>query len=410
MTAPRRGPVGLWLPVQGAEVPDARLREGVFQPNPLPLDLVLDSRIHSLLARAEQGLGRVDESARRLPEPISLMRATQVREAQRSASVDDMYSALREVFVADLNTARAGWSKIPMLSGYLNASKRGYDAVREGAAIDVKLLADMSRDLDGAGDVRSDADLAAEQHDIPWRDGPGWLGGPTIDEAYLLTSPPGQATWQALDQFVAWNTADCALPLVGKLALGYLHLTLVQPFKAGNGHLARLYVGLELMRVGVLRNQLLPISAWLDDHQEDHRAQILQFVHTGDFSEWIKFFATGIDTVSMNQVRLVEQLEDARAALLAKLDRHAKNGRATGLIRDVAAGFVVAPITNHRQIADRHDLHQSTAINMANRLTRAGIVENIGNEKYGKIFMAKEIMRVLSRASFAPANDDDVFE
>lgn len=387
---------------------DRRLREGVFRPDPLPLDLVLDSRIHRLLAHAEQWLGRVDESARRLPDLTSLMTVTQVREVQRSASLDDTYAALQEVFIAGLTNARGSGSMTPTLSGYLNASELGYAAVRDGAAIDVDLLARMSRQFDCHGDDEPDAGTATGK-DIPWRDQPGWLGGPMISDAFLLTSPPGQATQDALDQFVTWNAADCALPLVGKLALGYLHLTLLQPFKAGNGHLARLYVGLELARSRVLRGQLLPISAWLDGNQNEHRTQVLQFAQTGDFSAWITFFATGILAVSQAQVRLVEQLEHARTSLLDMLDKDTPNGRATGLIRDVAAGLVGTPITNHRQIEERHKVHPSTALNMANRLTRAGIVENVGNKKYGKIFVADDVMRVLSRASFVATHDDAAF-
>lgn len=397
---------GLWFPQEGtaiADLPEALGHEGVFLPCPLPQDLVLRSRTYRELASTEQALGRLDEAAERLSDRRALIRATQVREVQSSAGLEGSNAALREILVADLPGVRSPSALAPILTRHLRASDMAFAAAQAGEALNAGLWARISAVLggqDGGHDVAPD---------MVWRTQPGWLSGGSIEDAYLLTSPSLAATKAALARLDAWIAAECALPLVGKLALGHYQMTVLQPFRFGNGHLARLYVGLELVRAGVIREQILPIAMWLDRHREKYRSQIRYVVQTGDFIDWIEFFAWGVREAAMDQVRLIKNLEVARDDLLARLPSRGSN-RNTGHIRLVLADMLATPITNHKQIAARCGVSGKSATELTKRLLTAGLIENMDKKTYGKVFIVPAFMDLLTlNDPVRPARDREAF-
>jgi Fic family protein len=402
---------GMWFPCEGTnrlDVPDELRREGVFLPRPLPSDVILGSRIHRELARAEQALGRLDEAVNRLPGNAALVRSTQVREIQSSLGLDDVNTALREVLLADLPGQRSTAMITPIVARYRNASDAAFKAVAADEPLDSERWIRIASLFDDSATERGgdDPDVGGRV----WRDQPGWLGGHTISDAYLLTSPTSADIQAALAQLVTWTGADCPLPLVGKLALGHYQFTVLQPFQLGNGHLARLYIGLELARAEVLRGQILPISMWLDRHRDQHQAQIRRVVDTGDFTEWVAFFADAIREVCLNQVQLVCELESARDNLLDQLARRGSSLN-TGSIRRVVAGLVATPITNHNQIAARHKLSAKSATEITRRLVMAGVAENMDNKTYGKVFVIPAYMHLLTlNDPPPPTSDGDAFD
>jgi Fic family protein len=389
---------GLWIPSTGSDDTE----DQVFVPRPLPSDLILPSSINRGLAQAEQWLGRLDEATRRLPDPAALVRATQIREVQSSASLDDVTIALREVLLADLLPSRSRVN--PTLSRYLRASDFAFATVAGGAIIDVDLLVRITHEFRGVADADPE-----RKADRLWRDEPGRIGRPPVAEGQLPTGPPGPHMNTAIAQWAAWTAEVCPLPLVGKLALGHYQLAMLQPFSSGSANLARLYIGLELVQAGVLRAQILPISMWLDRHSHEYQQQIRNVVETADFTDWIAFFSRGINEACRNQVRLIQDLEAARDHLLAQLaDRG--NNKNTGNIRRVLTSLVATPITNHNEIAQRHGLSTKAATDIAKRLIDAGLIQNMDNKNYRKVFVVPEFMRLLSlNDPPPPIRDQEVF-
>jgi hypothetical protein len=159
----------------------------------------------------------------------------------------------------------------------------------------------------------------------------------------------------------------------------------------------------------VLHGQLLPISPWLNEHMDEHRVQVRRFVDTGDHEEWIRFFARGIIAAGQVQVRLTKQLETTRDSLLSTLSED-KSGRVTSITREVLADFIATPVTNNKQISERHRVPISTAANVAKRLISAGLIRRPpAGEEYGKIYISEQVMRVLHRADMPMTDDGSVY-
>ncbi|WP_018683722.1 Fic family protein [Actinokineospora enzanensis] len=379
MTMTKPSASGRWVPVpegEGDAIPGWLRAEGAFAPRPLPSELALSQRTNRLLADGQEKLGRLDEAAARMLDLSPLVRSTQVREVQRSAQLDGVSAALLEVLVSQLPGVKPGTYVEPAVTRYLRASDTGFAALRDGAAIDGELMSRVAAAFD---------DTATDQ---VWRTDHTWLGGPAPADAFLVASPPGAETRAAFEQFVTWSAADTELTVLAKVALGTFLLEVLRPFRFGNGHIARLYVGLELARSRVLRGQVLPISTWINRNLTAYREHLRAVAVTGDYESWVAFFAAGVIEVCADELALIRKLEGAHRRLQDRL------GRRTGNVRKVFNSLLATPVTNHRQIAELHRISNKNANDVCGRLVDAGILESLGD--YGKVYYSPELVRLLS--------------
>ncbi|WP_158880198.1 Fic family protein [Amycolatopsis anabasis] len=366
-------------------------------PRPLPSDLPLRSRTHRALAAAEQALGRLDEAAQRLPDRRVLVRDTMLREAQSSAALESTNLSLREVLLAQLPGAKPAPAIEPLLR-YLEAGERAFAAMREGARIDVALLGRISHQL---APQRGEDDESAWS----WRTGHSWVGGPTPDTAVLVHTPPGPHLPTAAAQWEAWARDDCELPLVGKIAMGHHQLEVIHPFAGGNGYVSRLYVSLELVRAKALRDQILPLSRWMDRHREEYHRRLREVVDTGSFEAFMMFFAEGVRELCGERIALIRRLEDLRADQLSKVKRSSGNAAT------VAGGLIGMPVSNHREIANRFGMTWKGANDVTRTLERAGLLTPLPGKNYNKIFLCQPVLDLLTTYDPVPPDTDrDVFK
>jgi hypothetical protein len=337
-------PHGEWVE-PGEGVPRSLRGMRAYLPRPLPSDVILPTETHRVLASVEHALGRLDEAAQRLPDRAGFVLSGQLRDAQSSAQLSGESAALVESWVVRLLLAReaegAGGSVRAILADhpvgrFIAASEHGARRVREGARIDAALLGEISAQLTGSGPRSLEEGLRTHQ---------GWLGGRSPEDAYVLTTPPGGLLVSTLAQWSTWVCADHPLPRVGKIALAHLHLELLQPYPEANGHLARLYSAFELVRLGLLRDQVLPISVWLDRHRDAYHRHVLAVVEGGPIADWIRFFAEGVEQLALEHIRLVDDLDRLRAELVELARKTSPSAQR------VVKGLVTAPVTSHHAAA-----------------------------------------------------------
>ncbi len=390
---------GLWVPVDdGEEFPVALQHKGAFVPRPLPSDVTLRSKTHKAAALAERTLGRLNEAAERLPDRSILVRTTQLRDVQRSAGLDHVPASLREMLLLDLLGPQDMPSVAPALAAYLNAVDVAFAHVHNGGSIDLDLFGRISMGLA----LHQPVDL-----DASWRSGSAWLGGREPRDASLICVPPGPHLRAATEQWFAWVHANSDLPLVCKIALGHYQIEMLQPFAFGTHHLSRLYIGLELVRAGALRDQILPISVWLDRHRADYHAAMQQVANTGTFDDCVELFAEGIRAQSIDQMQLIAKLERLREEQLARI-----SGRKSGpnKTREVLSDLISFPVTNHKHIARRLQVSFRAATAATRTLHSEGIVEVLDNKRYRKVFICTEVMKLLNHDPMPPEVDSEVFD
>ncbi|RKT52409.1 Fic family protein [Saccharothrix australiensis] len=377
-------PAGQWAPVPRLPgIPEALLREGAYLPPPLPSDLPLPAATHRLVAEAEHALGRLDEAAARLRVRSGLVRATQVRDAQASAGLTGVLIGLREALAADLLAGRGDppvdrSAPEQLLSPYLSAYDHGLDRVRRGAVVDAGLVGEMTAIMTGRPGLGL-RDLLRRE--------PGVLGV-RPDRPYLLTATGAHLVAQ-LEQWSTWVREEDEQPRLAKIALAHYQLEVLQPFPTANGHVARVFSMLEMVRCGLLRDQVLPLSVWLDDTLPEYEERIRAVVDTGRVHDWVGFFARAVRDQALAQLRLVGHLEELA-------ERYARLLPRTGKLPEVAAALIGFPVVDHRAVRDRHGVTMKAATDLTRRLVERRVLVPWDFRDYRRVFVCRDVLRLLA--------------
>jgi hypothetical protein len=354
---------------------------------------------YRILAEAEQAIGRLDEAAARLPNRAGLVRLTQLRDVRSSGELGGVYASLREMLVADLPGVIAAPPVDMKLRRYIQANDEAVAWVRAGGPINLVLLSQLGSILAGARESIGviDGDTVT---DVAWRGGPGWLGGPTPEDAYLLTVPPGAELQASGMQWSAWVDSGCEAPLLARVALGHYQLAVLSPV-AHSDHLSRLYLTLALIHEKALRDALLPISEWLSRNRDIYRDRVLAMVHDNDIDGFMEFFATGIRTMCHNQMEFIQRAEVLSEAHLDKLGR-----RMDGIVR-VTRDLAATPVTTNLQIAQRNGITVQHASSLTKQLKRIGVIRSVNGKPYRQVFEVPDVMSLFELSYPLPPEDDE---
>ncbi|XVS65098.1 Fic family protein [Actinosynnema sp. CA-299493] len=379
-------PDGQWSPVPELPgIPEALRREGAYLPPPLPSDLALPVSTYRRCAEAEHALGRLDEAVHRLGVRPALVRSTQVRDANSSAGLSGVAVGLRETFAADLLASREGSpptdSAAPtqLVAPFLQACDHGLARVRAGAPVDAELVAEVAAIMTGGKPGRRLADVL--------RDAPGRLGVSDA-RAYLLTAT-GAHLVALLEQWSTWVREEDEQPRIAKVALAHYQLEVLQPFPTANGHVARTFSTLEMVRCGLVRDQVLPLSVWLDTALAEYQWQIRAVVDTGRVDRWVEFFATAVRDQALAQLRLIGHLEALDDEYTARLPR-------TGTLPRVAAALIGFPAVDNRSLCARYGISPKAATDLTSRLVELGVLVPWEYLGYRRVFLCRDVLRLLA--------------
>jgi Fic family protein len=218
------------------------------------------------------------------------------------------------------------------------------------------------------------------------RTGPGWLGV-RPEDAYLLTAT-GAHLVALLEQWSTWVREERDYPRIVRMAIAHYQLEVLQPFPTANGHIARAFSTMEMIHSGLLRDQILPLSVWLDDHLYDYQQQIRAVVDTGQIDVWVNFFATAIEHQAQAQLRLIDKLEALGAELAARIPR-------AGNLRTIVASLVGFPMTSHRALQQRHGVARRSATDITRRLIDLGILSEWDGHHYRQVFVCDPVLDLL---------------
>ena len=334
---------------------------------------------------AQGALGELNMAAMGLHNRSRWADSVMQLEMRYSAAHDGVITLTREAQAVGLRGA-----VLPVaderLSRYLKSSQLGVDAAKRGRPTEMMLLERLSAALTGA----------AEGEAPPWREQPWWQGGLRPEHAYLAAAPPGTNLQEMATRWCTWYNEQQDMMAVVKITLAYFLLTTIAPFP-GSGHLARGMLTTELIRLGVLRDPVLPISKWLCQHRIALPDLIRGVIERNDLDALVIFVARGIHTICNEEVT---RINSAKSAFDELLDRFARKGSMTTLLK----ALVINPVTNHAKIAETCNVTTGHAMSMARKLQKAGVVQILDARTlehqseynaYGKVIFAPDFMRRL---------------
>jgi Fic family protein len=382
-------PLGVLVPIDGF---DPRFGEPydhfAFVPHALPEEVVLDARTWARVAEAMQSVGRLDQAGRQIPNPALLRRPTLRREAQSTSALEGTFAPLTEVLEVDPDDSPRRSPELVEVLNYVRAAEHAYNAIAD-RPLSLQLLSELHQLLmrgtrgDGpdAGRVRT--------HQVVI----GAAAGRVAD-ARFIPPPPGADLEVGLRAWVDWvNAPHPSLPPVVAAALAHYQFETLHPFNDGNGRIGRLAIVLHLMLSGALHEPLLTVSPWFEARRSDYQDELQRLSERGDWDRWVMFFATALRDQADDTTRKIDELVSFhdRARDLCR----SENVRGTAV--DVAEGLIARPILTPTWVQRHHGVSYPAANTAVARLERLGLLRETTGGRYGRVFAAEEVLRILER-------------
>ena len=359
-----------------------------FLPESLPRDLVLSTRTWITVTAATAALARLDGAARRVPEPSLLRRPTLRREAQSTSALEGTYAPFAQVLAAEDEDQQL----TAELREVLNFEQMAELAFSwpEDRRLTIGMLGELQKALvRGTAGELSDAGQLRDRIVVIGAPGAGF------DEARFVPPPPGDQLRSGVEDLLDWVASPPELPTVILAALAHYQFESLHPYSDGNGRLGRLLVIVQLLRGAVIREPLLVVSPWFEQRRDRYQDELLSLSCTGNWEQWVSFFAEGVAASARDSQQKVERLVTLQDQLRHRVQEANKRGSAERL----AADLVGHPYVDRTWVASRLSLSGQGAQNAINTLVELDILKPAGwtrPSSNARVYMAPEVVDIAS--------------
>ena len=363
-----------------------------FVPAPLPPTpaLSIDPELQGLLDAAHVALGRLDSLTLLLPDKSTFLYSYIRKEAVLSSQIEGTQSTLADLMLFEAEAAPGvPLDDVREVSCYVNALEHGMARLAEGFPLSTRLFNEMHERLlaHGRGASKSPGEYRRSQN---------WIGGARPSRAAYVPPPPQRVNelMGSLEKFL--NDVLERYPPLIKAALAHVQFETIHPYLDGNGRLGRLLIPLVFVKEGVLAEPLLYVSLHFKRHRDTYY-DLLQSTRTnGDWEEWLRFFATAVESSARQAVEMVKALN-----ALGNQDREriAGLGRIAPSCLQVYQTLFRRPVMRIADIGAITAQSANTVNKMLGELTRLGIVEEVTGQKRNRVYQYSAYLAILNRES-----------
>ncbi len=236
---------------------------------------------------------------------------------------------------------------------------------------------------------------------------------------FVVSSRSGETVYSAPDvelingligELVSYlKAASADLPII-RGAMAHLNLTLIHPFKDGNGRMARALQTLVIALGGTIYPVFSSIEEWLGENTDEYY-QTLALVGEGRWSPhrsahpWVRFCLKAHCQQAATLIRRNEEYELLFEKIATISEEYRLNERVQMSLFDAALGFRV---TNARYRADG-DVSEVVASRDLKKLCDIGLLEPHG-EKRGRYYRAARPLRDARIATRLPRPVSDPYD
>lgn len=386
--------MGDLVPIWGS-LPGGVWEHKAFLPRPLgEASPDLSGRAYRSVATARAALGALDSTAQRLPNPGLFRMSTLRLEAQSTAALEGTYEPLARVLAAD-QAAESDDPSLREVLNYVGVAETAFAWSVEGRLWSVPGLASLQALL--VRGTNSEREISGQVRPIQVVVGrrPGAAPSePPIKAARYIPPPPGPDLEARLRDLLGWMQADHGEQIdpVVAAAMGHYTFEALHPFHDGNGRLGRLLIVLQLHSAAVLAEPTLSVSPWFEMRRDQYYDALLGVSTTGEWSDWVEFFATGLAESADGTRRRMLALADIQASLKDQLQQsRIRTGNARVLV-DFAVGN---PTFTTVQAADALGVQYAGAKRLIDSLIELDILAPFDDRSYNRRFHAPRVMEAL---------------
>lgn len=361
-----------------------RYEHHAFVPDALPNPALLSAATYELMDKATSCVARLDQAVNSLPNPRLLNRPSIRREAQSTSALEGTFVALTDVLEADFIDAGDLSHDVREVYNSVLAAEYGFE-VLPSRGITKGLLLDLQKQI--VSKTRADNGDAGQIRTTQVFIG---VSRRRVHEARFVPPPPDHLLLDGVDELLTWIN-EASGPVLLKAALAHYQFETLHPFTDGNGRVGRLLAIMQLVQGELLREPVLNLSPWFEEHREDYQDHLLQTSCTGDYEPWVQFFCTAVREQALAQSERVERLGQWKAATLDALQAKGLRGVALRIAEDLI-GYPFTSPTLAAKLYGRTYQACNTAIA---KLVDAGVLQERTGKSYNRIFYAAEVLQII---------------
>ena len=297
-----------------------------FVPNPLPPEIDFNECIVEV-DRASRAMAELKGMSYKVSNPMHLINPLQKREAIASSSIEGTHTTASELLLFDFSQrsdlvdpdTREVNNYVSALQGGLRLLDELPISSRLIKIVHATLLRGVKRHR---GMETTPGEFKRDQNFIGSRSN-GIQGA-------RFVPPPPDLTLHLMSDLEKFINSDqvASLPPVIVNALVHYQFEAIHPFPDGNGRVGRLLLPLTLAAQKHMPLPLLYISPHIEKHKDEYNDAMLEVSRTGDWSSWIRFFATSIEISAEDTMHKINQIAQLRDQYLQEVQQ----ARASGLL------------------------------------------------------------------------------
>lgn len=227
---------------------------------------------------------------------------------------------------------------------------------------------------------------ALDKHPGQWR--PGVIFVVNQNHETVYEGPPAEDVDGLIQELVDYLAAPSRSSPMIKAAMAHLNLTMIHPFKDGNGRMARALQTLVLAREGLLHPVFSSIEEWLGRNTLEYYA-ILGATGEGkwnpgnDALPWVRFCLRVHYRQAKTLIRRNQELSTLFDRIELIIKRERLDDRMAVPLVEVARGLRLTNVSYQRDA----DVTQNIASRDLRKLSDLELIEPVG-EKRGRIYIA----------------------
>lgn len=356
-----------------------------FMPSSLPFEVNIDPELQTLLSKADLALGRLDGVADILPKDIiDFFILMYVRkEATLSSQIEGTQATFVDVLKAEAKIEDLEAHKdVDEVLNYISAMNYGLERLDQ-IPLSLRLIREIHKIL--LRGVRGEWKTPGE-----FRTSQNWIGGADLQTAKFIP-PPHLEVIPLMGNLEEYMHDNSLVPILIKTGFIHAQFETVHPFLDGNGRIGRLLITFYLCQQGVLRKQLLYLSAFFKEHRQDYYEKLNQYRKDDAIEEWLKFFMEGVIETSEKAVETARKIIKLRDNHLNKVAGIGKSSeRGIKLLNTLYR----TPIVRIKDVERIVALSNPNALLLVERFVKLGILHELTGQKRNRIFSYQEYINL----------------
>lgn len=360
-----------------------------YVPQDLPPNPQIDLKtLSSLLERSAVALGRLNNTAKLIPNTSLFIYMYVRKEALLSSQIEGTQSSLSDLILFEHHQKpKVALSDVKEVSNYVKAINYGIKRLKSNFPLSLRLLKEIHSIL--LGDGRGSKNLPGEI-----RKSQNWIGGTRPGNA-LFVPPPVEYLPGCLSNLEKFLHDD-SLPALIKAAIAHVQFETIHPFLDGNGRLGRLLIILLLVENKLIDEPILYISLYLKQNRNVYYDLLQEVRNYGTWETWIEFFLKAILKSSEQAIKATEDINTLFTEDIAKINTLDK---ARFSCIKVFEYLKQLPQVSAFILSKELEISLPTIRSSLNHLVDLGILEEISGKQRDKVYVYKKYLNILEKGA-----------